>query len=225
MVEKLQADSAPNTEQGEESNAPKYVTTEQVNSAITARSKKLEENNRILLEEVKQMKEMFMTLQQSKEVETPLPKKVEPEVVQKLQEQVAKMAKENEKVQQEKQAEVSKRMEQEKRQTVRDLLIANDIRPETVKFAMSHLIDSEKLISYDSDGQLVFNGANGESDLESGIKSWTNSEDGKLFRPSKGIKGSGDKSYKATRPGDKVNLEEEKEKLAIALRNLMSGQS
>lgn len=224
MVEKLQADSVPQSEQGETDNTPQYVTTEQVNasvnSAITARSKKLEAALNVSNQKIQELTDLVSKLASKEEPGT----KDVPDVVSRLEAQVAKMSKESDSLKQEKAAEIAKRKDSEKRQAVHDLLAATDIKPETIKFAMSHLIDGEKLISYNNDGELVFQGPDGEMDVKEGIKQWTSTEDGKVFRPAKGIKGSGDTSYKSPRASDKVSLNEEKEKLSQAIRNLISGQ-
>jgi hypothetical protein len=65
--------------------------------------------------------------------------------------------------------------------------------------AIGRLVDSKKLVAYDEDGSIVFKDGDGVLDLESGVKSWVASEEGKLYTPPRNANGSGDGPRGATR--------------------------
>jgi hypothetical protein len=182
MADKATGDlaSAPNQEatQGEGNNAPSYATVDQVaqivNAAISSRNKNFEKK----FEEL--MGKLAPTEPDTKPGEKPSAE------LSKLQKQLADL-------QAERESEKEKRRDLELRSSVKEKLSSLGIQPTHIKAAMAVLVDSERSIGYNEDGELVFRTPTGDRDLESGLKAWAKSEEAKLFLPPRGVAGSGEK--------------------------------
>ena len=84
------------------------------------------------------------------------------------------------------------------RTALSDRLAAHGIDAKRVKHAVGFLVDAEKLVSVDASGSLVFKASDGEMiDLESGLREWVASDDGKLYLPPRGVAGSGSESQQS----------------------------
>lgn len=78
------------------------------------------------------------------------------------------------------------------RASLGDKLVALGIDAKRVRHAVGFLVDAEKLVSVDSSGGLVFKASDGDViDIESGLREWIGSDDGKLYLPPRGVAGSG----------------------------------
>lgn len=78
------------------------------------------------------------------------------------------------------------------RAALSDKLVAHGIDAKRVKHAVGFLVDAEKIVSVDASGGLVFKASDGDViDIESGLREWIGSDDGKLYLPPRGIAGSG----------------------------------
>jgi hypothetical protein len=219
MVETPQGNSEPKSEQVEVSTTPQFATPEQVNSAITQRTRKLEAALQASTAKVEELYSKLYPKEESEQEPKVNPKEV-PEEVRSLKTTVSRLEKESAQAKAEKEAEVAKRLDSEKKQTSRDLLIKNGIRPEMTKYAIAALD-----IQYE-DGQLIGKNEAGESvELESFIKSWASTPDAQAFKPARGSVGSGDKAYKQktssfSNPNDEKALQE---KLVRGIKTLMNG--
>lgn len=110
-----------------------------------------------------------------------------------------KMQAELESLRAEREAEKVAKFDSQLRSTVKDALLKNNVPSNMVKFAVAHLVDGDKLIKFNEDGELVYADPRfGDFDVEKGIKQFLQSEDGKAFQAPKGAQGSGDRTY---RPG------------------------
>ena len=98
-------------------------------------------------------------------------------------------------IQKERDAEVAKRKDTELRTSIKDALVKSGVSPHMVKAAMSVLVDSDKVVGYNDDDQIVFKTATGDLDLANGIKTWAKSEEGKVFVAPRGTQGSGERSF------------------------------
>jgi hypothetical protein len=114
-------------------------------------------------------------------------------------------------LQKERDLEVSRRKDSELRTTIKDQLQKTGVAPHLTKAAMAVLVDSDKLVGYNEDGELVFRTSTGDLTVEEGIRSWVKSEEGKSFVQPKGVSGSGERQVKSSAlstEGRKVSKEE-----------------
>ena len=93
----------------------------------------------------------------------------------------------------EKEQETAKRKDLDLRTTVKEHLQKAGVPAHLMKAATAVVIDSDKLVSYNEDDQLVFRSDVGDLDLASGLKQWSKSSDGKVFLAPKNVSGSGEK--------------------------------
>lgn len=111
--------------------------------------------------------------------------------------EVASLRKQLENLVKERDEEKSKRKDVNLRNTVKEQLLQTGISQTMIKPAMAMLIDSDKLVAYDDEENLVFKSEEGYQSLQEGIGSWIKNE-GKIFQPAKNVTGSGDnRSYKS----------------------------
>jgi hypothetical protein len=85
------------------------------------------------------------------------------------------------------------------RSTLHERLTKAGIDPKRVHLALGTLIDAQKRVRYADDDSIVFRGDdNEEVDIETGLKTWSQTDDAKTYMPPRGASGSGD------RPGGKA---------------------
>jgi hypothetical protein len=184
MADKATGDiSAPNQETGE-SDAPSYVTKEElsqiVNAAISNRNKSFEKK-------FEEFTSGFKDLMQAKPVEEvkASAKQSDPELARALRELEA--------IKKERDLEKAQGRDLKLRSTVKDELAKLGIQsPTSLKAAMAILLDADKAVGYEED-EIVFRTEEGATDLASGLKAWAKTEDAKFFLPPKGASGSGSK--------------------------------
>ena len=206
-MEPAQGNGTPQVPQGDIGDAPKYVTEEQLNRAITAR---LNDFNK---RQEKTLGELFGSFQQklveqleaSKPAPAPIkedPKIEESPLVKGMNKQLAEMKAKLEAAEQEKSAERARARELSMRQRVSEELMRNGIDSARAKAALALLVSEEKRVRLsDSDDELSFKDVDGtEVDLATGIRSWSKSEDAKIFLPAKNPIGSGSRQGGATAP-------------------------
>lgn len=122
--------------------------------------------------------------------------------------EVAMLKRQLESLVKERDAEKSKRRDVNLRNTVKEQLAAAGVSQQMIKPAMAMLIDSDKLVDYDDDENLVFKSEEGYQSLQDGIKSWIK-VDGSVFQAPKNVSGSGDmRAYKAAKSQAPVSDEE-----------------
>lgn len=194
-------DSSVNNEQGtSDLTAEKVaqIAAEVVNKAISARNKEVEKKfqsyGASIKDELKALlDERFTSAAKSEKSSTSDEAKLEDSPVYKgMQkklaelEERARLADEREKAANEKAKDVALR------QRVNDALVKSGLDANRTRHAMALIVDAEHRVSYDEDGEIVFKDLDGQYvDFETGIKSWSKSDDAKVFMPARGATGSG----------------------------------
>lgn len=189
------------TEQG--GDAPKTVTEEQLNRAITARlndfSKKIEKTLGEITSSLtgtftKQFEELSTRI--APPVHEDKGGKAAPEdspMMKGLLKTIEELKASNAKTA----AEAQREREQARSATLRtkaqEALLASGVDSARARHALALLVDSEKRIKWDGDSdELTFRDTdNTEVDLKTGIASWMKSDDGKHYLPASGASGSG----------------------------------
>ena len=230
MPDSAQGHVAPQAPQGD-SDAPKHVTEEQLNRAISARlNDHGKRQEKMLSESLASIKQQFAEMFESvKAAPAPVATKEESKiddspVVKGMSKQLAEMKAQLEAARQEKAAERSKSREISMRQKVSEELARAGIDSARAKAAIALLVSEERRVRYaDDDGDDVsFKDTDGtEVDLVTGIRSWAKSEDAKIFLPAKNPVGSGSRPGGAapiTTPG-KIDKNDLGLKIMEAVRN------
>lgn len=168
-----------NPENGQESSS---LTMEQVNtivnSAISSRLKSFE----------KKFEDFAQRLAPQSQEEPKKDEKLSNQELNNLKKQFDALQKERD-------GEVTKRKDFELRNAVKEQLLAAGVAPHLQKAAMAMLVDSDKVVGYDEDNQIVFKTATGDVDLASGLKNWSRTDEGKAFVAARGTQGSGERSF------------------------------
>lgn len=194
-----QGNVPPEGTQGDNGNAPKYVTEEQLNRAITARLAAFGKSQEKVLGEFQttltgKLEELLKaapvpttTAESSKPAESP-------ELKGALK-RLAEIEAANKQIQAERDAERAKARDVALRQQLSDTLLKHGVDATRVKHAVGILVDSEKRVRFDEDGEsLIFKDSdNTDVDLITGVRSWVKSDDGKFYLPPRGVNGSGDR--------------------------------
>lgn len=197
--------------QGEGDNAPKYVTEEQLNRAITARlgdfGKKIEKSIEAAVggftSKIDELKSALTPAGGGEGGSKDPPKGGDFEnspLVKGLQKQLADQQKATEQLKAERDAEKAKARDQLLRTKLADDLTKGGVDPRYVKNAVGHLVDVEKRVRFadDEGDDIVFKDATGDVDLATGLKGWIKGDDAKIYLPPRGTQGAGD------RPGGKA---------------------
>lgn len=185
--EKTQADHEPNHEQDEESkNLTQDEVNRIVNSAISSRLKSFE----------KKMDQMFTSLtspsQESSQSSSSDETKFNKNEFLKLKSEFNRLKEEKEK---ERQSYKLNQLDSTLTETLVNLGVASHF----IKPAKA-LLKQEGMVSYseEDDDQVIFKKSSFETaDLQTGLRDWLKSDEGKHFLPASNLKGSGDKSYKS----------------------------
>lgn len=123
--------------------------------------------------------------------------------------EVAQLKKQLENLVKERDTEKSKRREVNLRNQVKEQLLAAGVSPQMIKPAMAVLVDSDKLVDYDEEENLVFKSEEGYQSIQDGISSWFKGE-GKVFQSAKNVSGSGDtKAYRGAQKAPQQQLSQE----------------
>lgn len=189
---------------GQGDDAPKYVTEEQLNRAISARfndfSKKLEKANEGLASTLTTKLEELVTgkldaLKPAGDGEGKGTKGApteSPELKSALK-RIDDMSRQLETERQEKLAEKANARAKDLRQQVTEALTAAGISGVALKHAVSVLVDGEKRAKFDEEGERVlFRSDDDDLPLADGVKRWMKSDDAKIYLPPRGTQGSGD---------------------------------
>ena len=119
--------------------------------------------------------------------------------------ELVKVKQQLEAIQKDRDNEVAKRKDFELRNSVKENLLKSGVAPHMVKAAMAMLVDSDKIIGYNDEDQIIYKTATGDVELTSGLKDWVKTEEGKAFVAPKGAIGSGEKTFgKAFTPNSNV---------------------
>jgi hypothetical protein len=194
----------PEEEQGDD--APKYVTEEQLNKAISARfgdfSKKIEKTlgdvttslTSAVTSKFEELSSRITPAPAADDSKAGKPPSLEDSpVVKGLQKTIAELKLANEKVAADAQREREQARDVKLRTRVQDELVKSGVDSARARHALALLVDSEKRIKWEGDGDdLVFRDQdNTEVDLKTGIAAWTKGDDGKHYLPASGASGSG----------------------------------
>ncbi len=214
--------------------APKYVTEEQLDKALTPRLRALEQKVEKTLAQSfetfssKLKSELASLLPPPKPEGKPDAKKEsaapDPEL-KKLQDQIGSLTKQAEDARAERDTERAKVRDATLRQRVGELLAAAGIEGVRARHAIGLLIDSERAVRWSDDGDsIVFRaGDRGDVDLEAGLRTWLKSDDAKLYLPPKGTQGSGDRPANGG-PSTRPSGPPERRDVADGLRRALLGQ-
>lgn len=157
---------------------PEYITSAQLNAALTAREKRFESR----------LEDLFKSHQPAPAPE-PSKKGAEGDEVSK---RIAALEKALEASKAEATAAKSKHLDTTLRSKLSDELTKHGIA--SPKHAMALLLDSEKRVAWGEDEKLVWRGDDGtEAPLSDGLKAWAKGPDAKLYMAARGTVGSGDR--------------------------------
>ena len=188
-----------------EGDAPKYVTEEQLNRAISARfadfQKKVVKEVELALapiatklEDLGKREPAAGTPPAGGDAGT---KSIEDHpVVKGLQKQLADMQRQGAELKAERDAEKQKVRDSKLRNALGEVLTKGGINAKHVSKAVGQLVDVEKRVRFSDDDSdaLVFREDTGDVDFGTGLKGWLKTEDAKLYMPPSGTHGSGDRS-------------------------------
>lgn len=202
-----QGHAAPQAVQGPGDEAPKFVTEEQLNKAITARFKGLEdkvqksfgdsfsaftEKLRTEIAALVKTPEAKPEGEKKKDGDTP---GAEGPELRSLKEQVARLTKLADDARSERDTERTKSRDASLRQTLADALAHAGIEGVRARHAIGLLVDSEKRVRYADQGDAVVfrRSEHEEAPLDEGLGEWLKSDDAKLYLPPRHAGGSGDR--------------------------------
>lgn len=154
---------------------------------------------------MQQLKALTQTVQQLSSMKLEQDKVSKEEKEEKLS--LASLQKTIDLLKKEKEEETNQKRDLQLRNSVKEQLASLNIAPHLQKAAMAVLVDSDRLISYDDNGSLIFKGKYGNQDLSEGLKSWAKTDEAKAFQTPKGAMGSGDRVHQNSPPKISNNTE------------------
>lgn len=108
------------------------------------------------------------------------------------------------------------------RRRLADALAGHGIDGSRAKHAVGYLVDAAKVVRLADDGEAILfkDPDGGDLDLNTGLKGWIKTDDGKLYVPPRGAHGSGDRpaGTPAGKPGESFSREAVAEQLLSHLR-------
>lgn len=212
----------------ETENTTKYMTAEEANKFYTAREKRLEERMGKMLED-----RMAKVLEQIKPTaEAPKPTggpadEVKAQMAE-MQNRLKAAEAEREREKQAREQERAERMRSEERAALADALRSAGVGDKQVKPAVAMLFTEEGRVKRDDTGAIKFrvqkDGYEDLVDLETAVKEWVKTEEGKIFLPARQVGGSGTKpSGVPGHNGKGVSPDELKAQLLDNVRKMMGG--
>jgi hypothetical protein len=214
--------------------APKYVTEDQLDKALTARLRAVEQK---VEKTVAQSFDTFSTKLKTELASLFPPPKAEakadakkepvppdPELT-KLKDQVTTLTQQAADARAERDTERAKARDATLRQKLGELLGAAGIEGVRARHVIGLLVDSEHAVRWSDDGDgLVFRTADrGDVELETGLRTWLKSDDAKVYLPPKGTQGSGDRPAIGG-PSTRPTGPPERRDVADGLRRALLGQ-
>lgn len=177
---------------------PQGVTLEQVNEivskAISSRNKQFEiKIDKAFGDIATKLDEKFASFKPAEPDPSSQKPPTESPEFKAVQRQLTDLQKQLEKERQDKQAADARARAQSLRQRLQDGLSAGGISGKQLQYALGVLVDSEKRVRFDEDGERVlFKGDDGEElPLNDGLAAWLKGDDAKMFLPPRGTTGSG----------------------------------
>lgn len=203
MANKATGDnSAPNQEQDSDESAN---INETINRAITARLRSFSEKIDSMLEEkLSKLQPVDKEEKSKKSTASPDPE------VEAIQNELKAL-----------QNERKANRDMSLRATVKEKLLQAGVNPSAVKALVALHVDSEKTISYASDGsnEILFRDHDSHHTLDHGISNWLKSDEAKIYLTPKGHKGAGFTSTK----NSSQNNQQKPESAAVALIDYLYG--
>jgi hypothetical protein len=214
--------------------APKYVTEEQLDKALTPRLRAVEQKvEKSLAQSFEafsaKLKTDLASLLPAPKVEAKPDTKKEPAApdpeLKKLQDQIGSLTKQAEDARAERDTERAKVRDATLRQRVGELLATAGIEGVRARHALGLLVDSERVVRWSDDGDsIIFRAPDrGDVDLEAGLRNWLKSDDAKLYLPPKGTQGSGDRPATGG-PSSRPSGPPDRREVADGLRRALLGQ-
>jgi hypothetical protein len=109
----------------------------------------------------------------------------------KLRKRLERAEREREEEKRAREEESQKRLRDEEISSLHKALTQAGADPSSVRFVVSTLYSEDKRIGRDAEGRIVFRHDDEEMSLESGVKAWLSTDEGKRFLPPRGASGSG----------------------------------
>lgn len=106
------------------------------------------------------------------------------------------------------------------RTSLSDALTKVGVNPAALRHATGFLVDAEKKVRFNDDGELVFNFDNIDYPLEQGIKVWAKSDDAKFYLAPKNPVGSAQAGAVSAGPTKNLNSKPSEEELGAAILGL-----
>jgi hypothetical protein len=216
---------------------PQYVTEEQLNKAITGRlksfEKKLDDSLKSINEAYKAQLETLSTTTQQTAPKEPKSTTGESPEFAGMKKRFAELEARSKKLEEERDAERNSAKDSKLRQKLGEELSTYGIPANAIRHAVGFLTDADRRVSYDDNGDIVFKDSDGtQVDLTTGLRSWVQTEDAKLYLPARGSSGTGGRQTKgapATRKAAKgteptESLSAQREELGEALFGFLYGQ-
>jgi hypothetical protein len=171
------------------------VVSNIVNKAISSRNKEVEKKFQTTASEIEAKLEQKLSTLSTPAAATSNEPKIEDNPLYKgMLKKYSELQERFEQSEKEKTAERNAARDVRLRQQVADELVKAGVDPSRTRHALALLVDSEKRVKYDDDGEIIFRDLdNQEIDFSTGIRSWTKSDDAKVFMPARGATGSGDR--------------------------------
>jgi hypothetical protein len=178
--------------------APKYITDEQLQTALGERFRFFEQKiDKALGTLGTKLKDEVAALLPKPEPPKPADdgkgKDKEPSAspeLKRLQEQVTQLTKQAEDARSERDAERGRARDATLRQRLTDTLSAAGVEGVRARHAVGLLVDVERRVRWSEDGQsITFD----DVELAAGLREWLKTDDAKLYLPARGAQGSGDR--------------------------------
>jgi len=192
MAEKSQTKSEVQSDQ-EDVETPEFNEKQLklINSIFTSRGKTLEEKlDKRHAEMMEALKGLSVKAPEKEGKSKKDSDEMDPEVLKRIE----KSEKQNAELMKKLADKEAKEKALTRKQAIHDVLTANGVPANKVKFAQVYL-ENSGLIDHESD-EVQFVDENTNIDLKSGLKKWLKTDDGREFLPPKGIQGSGDQTRK-----------------------------
>jgi hypothetical protein len=178
--------------------APKYITEEQLQTALGERFRSFEQKvDKALGTLGSKLKDELVAIFPKPEPPKPSDdgksKDKEPSAspeLKKLQEQITVLTRQADEARSERDAERARGRDATLRQRLTDALSAAGIEGVRARHAVGLLVDAERRVRWTEDGQAI---TFDDFELAAGLREWLKTDDAKLYLPARGVLGSGDR--------------------------------
>lgn len=191
MVDKTTSNN-PELKEDQGADSPKYVTSEQLNAAITAKFRSFEAKQQESLARIEQL------LSKKEEPQEEKPKKEDASVLS-LKQQVERLTQDK-----------KRSRENALKARLQEELVAAGVNKQALK-ALVALHMAENAVEYESEDsdEIVYKTQDSVYQLKDGISAWAKTDDAKAFLAARGVTGSNDRSYSTPKEIQKAPSTEE----------------